>query len=55
MDFPVWTARMRTPADNIKAIRALQNAMRIEQEMRSSVGGIALVTAGIGRLERVRE
>lgn len=24
MDFPVWTARMNTPADNVKAIRALQ-------------------------------
>lgn len=26
MDFPVWTARMRTPDDSIKAIRALQQA-----------------------------
>jgi SAM-dependent methyltransferase len=24
MDFPVWTARMRTPAENIHAIRAIQ-------------------------------
>ncbi len=24
MDFPVWTARMRTPDENVKAIRALQ-------------------------------
>jgi ubiquinone/menaquinone biosynthesis C-methylase UbiE len=30
MDFPVWTARMRTPPDNIKAIRALQNAASAE-------------------------
>jgi ubiquinone/menaquinone biosynthesis C-methylase UbiE len=26
MDFPTWTARMRTPEENVKAIRALQNA-----------------------------
>ena len=26
MDFPVWIARMRTPEENVKAIRALQNA-----------------------------
>ncbi len=30
MDFPVWTARMRTPADQIKAIRALQEAASAE-------------------------
>src|SRR5580700_8926564 len=24
MDFPVWTARMRTPEENVRAIRALQ-------------------------------
>jgi hypothetical protein len=24
MDFPTWTARMRTPEENIRAIRALQ-------------------------------
>ena len=30
MDFPVWTARMRTPADQIKAIRALQAAASTE-------------------------
>jgi ubiquinone/menaquinone biosynthesis C-methylase UbiE len=30
MDFPVWTARMRTPADHIKAIRALQEAASAE-------------------------
>lgn len=30
MDFPVWTARMRTPADNVKAIRALQAAASAE-------------------------
>ena len=26
MDFPVWTARMQTPDDNVRAIRAIQNA-----------------------------
>jgi len=26
MDFPVWIARMRTPDDNMRAIRALQMA-----------------------------
>ncbi|MGE0038336.1 MAG: class I SAM-dependent methyltransferase [Sphingomonadaceae bacterium] len=26
MDFPVWTARMRTPAENVRAIRALQQS-----------------------------
>ncbi len=26
MDFPVWTARMQTPSDNIRAIRVLQEA-----------------------------
>src|SRR5690348_3754321 len=26
MDFPVWTARMRTPEENVRAIRALQSA-----------------------------
>lgn len=26
MDFPVWTARMRTPKENVRAIRALQSA-----------------------------
>lgn len=30
MDFPTWIARMRTPADNIKAIRALQAAASAE-------------------------
>ncbi|MBV9562152.1 MAG: class I SAM-dependent methyltransferase [Bradyrhizobium sp.] len=30
MDFPVWTARMRTPAENVKAIRALQDAASAE-------------------------
>ena len=30
MDFPVWIARMQTPEDNVKAIRALQNAASTE-------------------------
>jgi SAM-dependent methyltransferase len=30
MDFPVWTARMRTPQENVKAIRALQIAASAE-------------------------
>ena len=30
MDFPVWTARMRTPEENVKAIRALQGAASAE-------------------------
>ena len=30
MDFPVWTARMRTPDENIRAIRALQTAASSE-------------------------
>ncbi len=30
MDFPVWTARMRTPDDNVRAIRALQAAAAAE-------------------------
>jgi SAM-dependent methyltransferase len=30
MDFPVWIARMRTPEDNVKAIRALQDAASAE-------------------------
>jgi ubiquinone/menaquinone biosynthesis C-methylase UbiE len=30
MDFPVWTARMRTPEENVKAIRALQGAAAAE-------------------------
>jgi hypothetical protein len=30
MDFPVWTARMRTPPDQVKAIRALQQAASAE-------------------------
>ena len=30
MDFPVWIARMRTPEDQVKAIRALQNAASAE-------------------------
>lgn len=30
MDFPVWTARMRTPEENVKAIRALQTAASAE-------------------------
>jgi SAM-dependent methyltransferase len=30
MDFPVWIARMRTPEDNVKAIRVLQNAASAE-------------------------
>lgn len=37
MDFPVWTARMRTPADNIKAIRALQNAASAETKARFAI------------------
>jgi SAM-dependent methyltransferase len=30
MDFPVWTARMGTPEENVKAIRALQGAASAE-------------------------
>jgi SAM-dependent methyltransferase len=30
MDFPTWTARMRTPEDNVRAIRALQAAAAAE-------------------------
>src|ERR1700721_641438 len=30
MDFPVWIARMQTPQENVKAIRALQNAASTE-------------------------
>ena len=30
MDFPVWIARMRTREENVKAIRALQNAASAE-------------------------
>jgi SAM-dependent methyltransferase len=30
MDFPVWIARMQTPEENVKAIRALQNAASTE-------------------------
>jgi SAM-dependent methyltransferase len=30
MDFPVWTARMRTPEDNVRAIRALQEGASAE-------------------------
>ena len=30
MDFPVWTARMRTPEENVKMIRALQNVASAE-------------------------
>lgn len=30
MDFPVWTARMRTPDENVRAIRALQAAASAE-------------------------
>jgi SAM-dependent methyltransferase len=30
MDFPTWTARMRTPGDNVRAIRALQTAAAAE-------------------------
>jgi SAM-dependent methyltransferase len=30
MDFPVWIARMQTPEDNVKAIRALQIAASAE-------------------------
>ena len=30
MDFPVWTARMRTPEENVRAIRALQGVASAE-------------------------
>lgn len=30
MDFPVWTARMRTPEENIRALRTLQDAASAE-------------------------
>ena len=30
MDFPVWIARMRTPKENVRAIRALQRAASAE-------------------------
>jgi SAM-dependent methyltransferase len=30
MDFPVWIARMQTPDENVRAIRALQNAASTE-------------------------
>jgi SAM-dependent methyltransferase len=30
MDFPVWTARMRTPEENVKMIRTLQNVASAE-------------------------
>jgi hypothetical protein len=30
MDFPVWTARMRTPEENVKMIRTLQSLASAE-------------------------
>lgn len=30
MDFPVWTARMRTPEEMVRAIRAIQAAASAE-------------------------
>ncbi len=39
MDFPVWTARMRTPADHTKAIRALQEAASAETKAYFAIEG----------------
>ena len=36
MDYPVWIARMRTPADQIKAIRALRRRLRRLRRRRTS-------------------
>jgi SAM-dependent methyltransferase len=37
MDFPVWIARMRTPDDNVRAIRALQTAASSEVRARFAI------------------
>jgi hypothetical protein len=37
MDFPVWTARMRTSEENVKAIRALQIAAASETKMHFAI------------------
>ncbi|PPQ27339.1 class I SAM-dependent methyltransferase [Rhodopila globiformis] len=37
MDFPVWTARMRTPEENIRMIRALQAAASSEVRSHFSI------------------
>lgn len=39
MDFPVWTARMQTPADNVRAIRALQRAAAAEVTAHFAIEG----------------
>jgi len=37
MDFPVWTARMRTPEENVKMIRTLQNVASAEAKAHFAV------------------
>jgi SAM-dependent methyltransferase len=37
MDFPVWIARMQTPQDNVKAIRALQIAASAETKVHFAI------------------
>ena len=39
MDFPVWTARMRTPQENVRAIRTLQTSAASETQAHFAIEG----------------
>jgi ubiquinone/menaquinone biosynthesis C-methylase UbiE len=55
MDFPVWTARMRTPTDNIKAIRALQDAASSETKAHFAIEGDGSFLLDIVMIEATAE
>jgi len=55
MDFPVWIARMCTPTDNIKAIRALQDAASSETKAHFAIEGDGSFLLDVVMIEAVVE
>lgn len=55
MDFPVWTARMRTPPDNIRAIRHLQEAASAETRKHFAIEEDGSFMLDIGMIEAQAE
>jgi SAM-dependent methyltransferase len=55
MDFPVWTARMRTPEENVRAIRALQSAASAETRAHFAIEGDGSFLLDIIMLEAMAE
>jgi hypothetical protein len=51
MDFPVWIARMQTPDENVKAIRALQNAASAETKAHFAIEPDGSFSLGVLMIE----